>query len=172
MASAAAQQTSPHTHSGEGSNGSELVEEESHLREHTDTPPFPFSDRIQDYLALMPTKKDIESMFKKLEDSHKLDMVELREGLAAFHQRIGETEAVLTSHSPVIKHLQKVVEQQQEQITVLCKQQDDLEDQLRRNNIRLQGIPETIATEDLRPTVLGILNTLLGRQSMESLELD
>lgn len=95
-------------------------------------------------------------------------MAELKESLSSFTQQMDKVETAVTSQGLVIQQLQTVVEMQQDHIRDLWHQQDDLEDCHRRNNIRLRGLPEATATEDLRPQVLGIFNMLLGKKPTQS----
>lgn len=41
-----------------------------------------------------------------------------------------------------------------------------------RRNIRLQGIPEATSGADLKPTVITVLNKVLGRETSSPIELD
>lgn len=64
---------------------------------------------LREYFALLPTKRNIERMFQKLEESHKRDMGELRSGLVSFNQHVEEVETVLTTHGPAIQQLRETL---------------------------------------------------------------
>lgn len=51
-------------------------------------------------------------------------------------------------------------------------QAEEAENRSRRNNIHIQGIPETVAASELRITVMNMLNKLLGNPLDMQIELD
>lgn len=54
----------------------------------------------------------------------------------------------------------------------LITQIDDLENQNRRNNIHLRGVPELMRTPDLIPSLTKLCNSLLGKEPDEHIEFD
>lgn len=54
----------------------------------------------------------------------------------------------------------------------LIANMDDLENHNRRNNIRLRGVPESIRTPDLIPTLTKFFNSLLGKDLDTPIEFD
>lgn len=76
----------------------------------------------------------------------------------------GHATRITTLESPSKIHLHRL---QPHQLYI-----EDGENRSHRNNIRLQGISEATSGDDLRPTVISILNQVLGRKASTPIELD
>lgn len=119
-----------------------------------------------------PLKETLSVCFRSWRSHIKGTWGELRKGQFSFNQRINEVAMVINTHGSAIQQLRKIVEQQQDLIADLWRQQDDLKDRHRRNNIRPRSIPEATTVANIRPTVLVICNMLMWNPPTDPIELD
>lgn len=111
-------------------------------------------------------------MFSKLEIAHKADMQEIKAGLQSLTNRLDEVETIVPPIKTAITELQTAVAAQKTTIQALNTHLEDLEDRGRRNNIRILGLPEATADCDLRATIVGVFNKILGKPVTDHIEVD
>lgn len=72
----------------------------------------------------------------------------------------------------VVADIQDTVKYHEEVLNFYRDQLDDYENRDRRQNIRIKGLPETILSPDLLPTVQRLFRQIMGDSSPENIEVD
>lgn len=118
---------------------------------------------LQALLSLLPSKQDMQLLANDLKAAWWQDLRMAKSDILDLQDRVQKLE---TSH-PSVQHLlsdlqasstAKAMHQQHLDVHL-----DDLENCSRQNNVRIQGLPETICTQDLIPALMKIFNLLLGK---------
>ncbi|KAM5194348.1 uncharacterized protein ACMZJ9_022866 [Mantella aurantiaca] len=155
----------------------------------TQTPPSPHQDNmasstsasssvlqmpveIIEILNRLPSKEDIHSLIKTVEDNHRKEMLALKQDVSKVGSRVQNLEESMTKLDATILQLTQSSTLQISYISQLQLQIDDQEDRERCNNLRLRGIPEATTNNDLEETVLAFFNRLLGPSSSSPIVLD
>lgn len=106
--------------------------------------------------ALKQTPEHITSSLTK-------EIRELENRTAALEHRVDEIEKSAQDYMTEIKHLI-------EENLTLQTRLEDYENHVRRSNLRIRGIPETIT--DLHSTIMALFQELLTGITLERLEMD
>lgn len=99
-------------------------------------------------------------------------MENLREDTRALGHRV---ELLENSHEAVVQavaDIQDTAKYHEEALNFYRDQLDDYENRDRRQNIRIKGLPETIQSPDLLPTVQRSFRQIMGDSSPENIEVD
>lgn len=112
-------------------------------------------------LQALPMKADIEALILRIEEAHSRDITEVRSDLHSLTERVDTEEAAISTLELRVSALEH---SQTSQATLAGEMQlhlEEMEDRSRRNNLRLQGLPEATGTEDLPATVTAIFHIIL-----------
>lgn len=127
---------------------------------------------LQALLSLLPSKQDMATLANDLKATWRQDLHVVKSDVAALQERVQKLEASQVSTQKLLSTLQASSVVQISRQQALAAQLDNLANRNRKNNIRLQGIPETIRTQDITPTLTKIFNSLLGKAADAPLEID
>lgn len=150
--------TTPDTHTGASQTGTLPLQGEPTRTEAT--------------ALLSAFRMDFESWASKMEDSLHVELNALRQKVTANEEVVSVLTTAQDDHEARITALES---SSATHLRRLCQQQlriEDCENRSCRNNIRLQGIPEATSGTELKPTVITILNKVLGREAASPIELD
>lgn len=112
-------------------------------------------------------------MLLGLEQAIKKEVSAVRADLSQVLVRVEESEQCLDRHAAAIRNLQASTRSLHIAHRMALYKIEDQENQNRRNNIRIRGLPEaTDDDDDLLPSVHGIFNGLLGRAADHPLKID
>lgn len=115
---------------------------------------------------------DFESWASKMEDSLHVELNALRQQVTANEEAVSVLTTAQDDHEARITALESSSATHLRRIRHQQLRIEDSENRSRRNNIRLQGIPEATSGAELKPTVITILNKALGREATSPIELD
>lgn len=97
----------------------------------------------------------------RLEETHRRDIQEVREDVSALANRVSTGEASFSTLENPVSELERSQDHHRDTAITLQLHLEDVEDQSRRNNLRLRGLPETIEAESLGETVQEMFRTIL-----------
>lgn len=123
-------------------------------------------------LLSLHTKRDMETFATRLETSLRGDIQKVKQSISALESKVTTLSTEQFFVQQCLTSLEETCSGYQQKLSCMCLQHDDLENRHRRNNIKLRGIPEAVETTDLRATVIGIFNDLLGKPASSPIELD
>lgn len=124
------------------------------------------------YLQSIPTKKDFEGYVTRLEESYKQEIRVLKHDIQDIGVRVDEIERRTNDLSACARDHHSAIQfllHREEEHSMLM---DDIENRNRRNNIRIRGIPESVATKDLDPTLQRLFAAILEVSTPTPIELD
>lgn len=127
---------------------------------------------IRELLRSLPTKSDIQELISAVEQSCQQAVENLREDTRAMGHRV---ESLENSHEAVVQavaDIQDTVKQHEEALNFYRDQLDDYENRDCRQNIPIKGLPETIRSPELLPTVQRLFRQIMGDSSPENIEVD
>lgn len=100
-------------------------------------------------LQALSTKQDIETLMQRVEESHRRDIQAVRMEISSLTDRVDAGESSISSLEARMGPLEQSHVAQEESRVALQPHMEDLEDRSRKNNLRLQGLPEATGTEHL-----------------------
>ncbi|OCT72246.1 hypothetical protein XELAEV_18035216mg [Xenopus laevis] len=127
---------------------------------------------VRALLSALPTKDDLRAMAKTLRESQKADLAEIKAELRSIGEAYSKMDDRLGKAEQAHNHLVHRSNDHHRFIYLLRKHMEDLDNRGRRNNLRIRGIPDSVAAADLGDTVRAIFNSILGRDPSSPLELD
>ncbi|XP_056378973.1 uncharacterized protein LOC130274559 [Hyla sarda] len=101
---------------------------------------------LQSLLHSLPTKVDISNLTVQVVDKCKQDFAQLSTELSSLSARVDAVEATQDSTLSSLQALQSVVSSNLDQMFYFQQHLDDIENQSRRNNIRIRGLPEAVSS--------------------------
>lgn len=140
----------------------------------TPTPP-PWGNDFSDLkmqLAAIPTKHDMEGYIQRLETVYKSELQTLTTNLSQVSDQVQRIEGEMGTVSAHQVVQDRAIAQNTEHIHMLFAIAEDHENRNRRNNLRVRGIPETVSTPHILPTLKKLFNDLLGDPETSQIEID
>lgn len=125
-------------------------------------------EELKNLIQALPTKADIEAQITRVEDAHRKDL----QLLQTLTERLIVDEMVTNRLEQPISQVERAGASQTNDAAALQVQLDGLEDHGRRNNLRLQGLPETTDRENLWDTVMLIFKRMLTGKVPPYMEMD
>lgn len=119
-------------------------------------------ESIRALLQALPTRMDIEALILRLEETHRRDIQEVRGEVSTLADRITSGEELVTTLERRVLALEQSRGQHRDTAIALELHLEDVEDRIRRQNLRLRGIPEETEMETLGDAVLGVCRMILG----------
>lgn len=126
---------------------------------------------IRALLRELPTRRDIEDLIRRVEESHHRDIQAVRADFETLVERVNIGEGNVSSLEQRVKAIEKTQTFQADTAVELQLHMEVLEDRSRHNNLRFRGIPEVMEVEDLQKIVNTICQTALESPQLE-VELD
>lgn len=127
---------------------------------------------LKQQLAAIPTKHDMEGYIARLEAVYKSEIQALTANLSQVSdqvQRLEDDVGVVTTHQAT---QDRAIAQNTQHIHMLFAIAEDHENRNRRNNLRIRGIPETVANANILPSLQKLFNDLLGDPETSPIEID
>lgn len=158
----------------------DLVDSPITHQQHPSLESAPTDFDLYSMLRALPTRQENEQQLNaklelqavRLEGLVKRELRAVQESLTNISSKMEQAEQEFKKLENRVQRLEGASSTQDSHLLKLAMQIIDLENRQRRNNLRLRGIPESIALTDLKPTVKRILNHYLNLKSEEDLELD
>lgn len=94
-----------------------------------------------------------------------MDISLIRQDFQKLRDRVRETETLISTVEDVLLPLQAGSDRMQRQINQLLAKQDDMENQLRRCNLRFIGLPQRAEGKDPTTFLEQLLITTYGRDA-------
>ncbi|XP_073479740.1 protein HIDE1 [Aquarana catesbeiana] len=107
-----------------------------------------------------------------MEDSLQVELNALRQKVTANEEAVSVLTTAQDDHEARITALESASATHIRRLRHQQLRIEDSENRSRRDNIRLQGLPEATSGAKLKPTVISILNKVLGREAATPIELD
>lgn len=157
----------------ETSSGGIVVAASNHppLRSHA----IDFGEGIQELrqqLAAIPTKSDMEGYIKRLESAYRSEIQAITTNISQISDQVQRIEGEVATVSSHQATQDNVIGQHTQQIHMLFAIAEDHENRNRRNNLRVRGIPESVPTAQILPTLKRLFNNLLEVADTSPLEID
>lgn len=127
---------------------------------------------LQKLLQFLPSKADFDSFAAWLELSFREDIGSLQRDTSLLNIRMEAVELVTSGLSQQLQEMDSCYAAPATLLRSLQLQLENLEDRNRRNNVQIQGFPETTPAAQLRDTVFAIFRLVLGDVQPEDIELD
>lgn len=127
---------------------------------------------LRQQLAAIPTKMDMEGYIKRLESAYKSEIQALTNNISKVSDQVQRIEGEVAAVSSHQETQDNVITQHTQQIHMLFAIAEDHENRNRRNNLRIRGIPETISTAQILPTLKRLFNDLLETEETSPIEID
>lgn len=134
--------------------------------------PFQMHSEIRVLLRALPTHSEIESLLLQIEETHCWDLQAVQSDVQALSEKMHTGETAVSALETRVSSLESACNKYFDTAITLQLHLEDLEDRIRRNNLRFRGIPEATGREDLRETVTAIFQKVLGSDPPEAVELD
>lgn len=109
---------------------------------------------IRTLLHALPKRADMEALVLRVEEQHPWDFQQL-------HGRLAKGESAVSTLEQRVARLEQTHTSHQYDLAEMQLHLEDLENQSRRNNLRLRGLPEAMGPENLQETVRAILHKIL-----------
>lgn len=123
-------------------------------------------------LAAIPTKLDMEGYIQRLESVYKSEIQALTANLSQVSDRLQRLDGDVAAISTHQVTQDRAIAQNTQHIHMLYAIAEDHENRNRRNNLRIRGIPETVSTTNILPTLKKLFNDLLGEPETSQIEID
>lgn len=123
-------------------------------------------------LAAIPTKQDMEGYIQRLELAYKSEIQALTNNLSHVADQAQRLEGEVAAISTHQESQDRAIEQNTQHIHMLFSIAEDHENRNRRNNLRVRGIPESVTTPNIMPTLNKLFNNLLGDPEGSQIEMD
>lgn len=117
-------------------------------------------------------RADFESWASKMEASLHVELQALQHRVSTTENAVSVLATTQDDHAARIVALESATTSHLSRLRQHQLRIEDSENRSRRNNIRIQGVPEATSGTDLKPTVVSILNQVLGREVTSPIELD
>lgn len=117
---------------------------------------------IRALLQALPTRTDIGALILRLEETHRRDIQEVRGEDSILTDWVTTGEESVTSLEARVLPLEQTWDQHRETAISLQLHLENVEDQSRRNNLRLRGIPESADVENIGAKMTEIFRGVLG----------
>lgn len=142
--------------------------------DHHGTPVYKLYDSrdLKRLLRNVATKEDVDSIALRVEKSLRKEVDNVQQQVATLDNRMGEFDSFKEDCTRNFSELRNSQASFQRQVLELQLQQDDTENRSRRNNVKVRGIPESIATSALKDTLTDIFNSLLNNPPGSEIEID
>uniref|UniRef100_A0A8C5MIZ2 Transposase element L1Md-A101/L1Md-A102/L1Md-A2 n=1 Tax=Leptobrachium leishanense TaxID=445787 RepID=A0A8C5MIZ2_9ANUR len=118
---------------------------------------------VRETLRHLPTKRDLESLFSRMEAKFDAKFAELGADVRQLGGRVQDLEEDRDASMAHLDRLQAQLNEQSHYVTDLRRSVDDLDNRGRRNNVRIRGVPEPEDTEDIPLILQTLFNALLER---------
>lgn len=127
---------------------------------------------LQALLSLLPSKQDMHTLASELKTAWRQDLQTVQTEVDVLQTRVQKLEEIQTTMQQELDAAKSSSATGESLHCSLISQLDDLENRNRRNNIRLRGIPESVQTQDLIPSLTKLFNTILGREPETTIAFD
>lgn len=162
---------------GSGSMDSVTTSASPPLNGQCSTPPMSASPTndfldLRAQLAAIPTKSDMEGYIQRLELAYKSEIQALTNNVSQLTDQVHRIDgdlAAVTTHQTT---QDRAIAQNTQHIHMLFSIAEDHENRNRRNNVRIRGVPETVTTPNILPTIRRFFNDLLGNVEDAAMEID
>ncbi|KAM4034885.1 uncharacterized protein ACNLHF_021597 [Anomaloglossus baeobatrachus] len=129
-------------------------------------------DDLKARIRAIPTREEMEDYIARMEASYKAESKSMRGEMQQLNVRMTTSETCSASMSAQLSQQAQTLAAQAIQIENLTNLLDDLENRGRRNNIRIRGIPESVAPQELDASLGRLFNSILDLPRDSHLELD
>lgn len=123
-------------------------------------------------LAAIPTKQDMEGYIQRLEMVYKAEIQALTANLSQVSDKVQRLDGEVATVSTHQTAQDRVIAQNTQHIHMLFAIAEDHENRNRRNNLRIRGVPESVTTANILPTLKKLFNDLLGNPETSPIEID
>lgn len=127
---------------------------------------------LKSILQALPMKADIEDLIGRVEATHRKEHCAVKQDVQPLTTRLMAGETSLYMIDQRVTALETLKSSHTEAAVSLQLHLEEMEDQSRQNNLWLRGLPEATGPADLADTVTDIFKRVMGKQLLESLELD
>lgn len=132
----------------------------------------PEGDPSQSRNVIFPTKLEIGDMFAALEKSLKMETTAIQKDLSHLLGRLEDSEKKMEAQSQQINKMKKDLKEMKIDQRNLAYKLEDQENRDRRNNLRVKGMSEGAAKEDLHTSMRKLFNPLMNKKEEEPMELE
>ncbi|OCT57434.1 hypothetical protein XELAEV_18003503mg [Xenopus laevis] len=126
---------------------------------------------LRAHLLSLPSRQDIEKLIANTETDLKSEISVVHTELQLMGERYLQLEKFVNINTTNLSHVEKTLAQYDSRFLHLQNLLGDQENRSRRNNIRIKGLPESVAPQHLIFTITKLFNTLLGEPPGKSLTL-
>ncbi|KAM4034741.1 LOW QUALITY PROTEIN: uncharacterized protein ACNLHF_021427 [Anomaloglossus baeobatrachus] len=125
-----------------------------------------------EFVRQLPTKRDFQALISEVKDTCRSEIAAVRQDVVSISKRINQVENDHNEARTTILHLQSQTSSQAEVIRELPRHIEDLDNRGRRHNIRVRGVLEAQAKEDVTTILQTIFNSLLQRPPDNPIPID
>ncbi|CAH2301596.1 Hypothetical predicted protein [Pelobates cultripes] len=126
---------------------------------------------IKEMLQNLPSQRYLASMLNKLASSFQMKLVSLGSDMRHIGHRVRDLEDNRDLINTQIQHLSSVIEQQTSYLVSMMRSLDDVDYRGRRNNLKVQSLPDTSST-NLPAMLYKLFNLILGKAPEVPVNLD
>ncbi|CAH2285575.1 Hypothetical predicted protein [Pelobates cultripes] len=127
---------------------------------------------IRALAAQMVTKTDLQTLSDDLHAAIRLEVTALRAEMTTHNGRLQTLEGNMQETMGRTGTTTTAVTRQGNMLLALRRQTEDLDNRGRRSNIRVRGLPEPQADEDIEATLKALFQTILGEDLPADLTFD
>ncbi|XP_056398871.1 uncharacterized protein LOC130293793 [Hyla sarda] len=127
---------------------------------------------LQALLALLPTKSDLQILATDLRQAWRHDLKPVKNDVQLLKEKVETLETFRTTVTDQLKCLQESTRNLSLHQAAEIAHLDDIDNRNRRNNIRIKGLPESVAPQDISSTLQKIFNDILQKPPDSPLEMD
>lgn len=127
---------------------------------------------IRELLRALPTKMDIQQLISAVEQSCLQAVEGLREDIRDLGHRVEKVENDRDVMIHAVADVQDAIKNHEDVLNSYRDQLDDYENRGKRQNIRIKGLPESVQSPELIPTVQKLFCQILGDSAPETIEID
>lgn len=114
------------------------------------------------HTAPAPSLIDLQEIAADIKNTLSAAISDLRTNIHSIAARVGEVERT-ARHDASLCHVQQVTESHAIHLRELQCHLEDINDRGCRHNLRVRGLPESIESNTITPTVLAVFNEFLER---------
>lgn len=122
--------------------------------------------------AQPPSLFDLEKLVSDIKNTVTAVTADLRTNIQAVAHRTGEVEQTTQTHAAAIRQVQSTYDSQLSHLLDLHRHVEDLNNRVRRHNIRVWGVPESTDPGTLQQTICTIFNDLIDRPADSPIEIE